>query len=198
MNVFYDPDNFPNVNKIVTNKKLIVDELNDNIEKDVFMGFRSDFYDTKTEKVQGSWTATQVFYNRTRKGKAVPPVWESREAKKTWLRTLKAAPDRYPKTYEILNQCPCVYWAGMSCIGGNSSISPHKHTYNTPTLILQICMEMGTGTGSCDLIAGGETMNWNHKYQVNIFDGRCEHELINTMDCSRYIFHVEFDPGYAI
>ena len=195
MKVFYDPVEFPAIGSIVDKKQLIVDELNQNLCKEDFMEFRSDFDEKGPGKVHGSWTAAHVFYNRDSKGKVSRPVWKSRKAKKIWTKTLRSAPGRYPITHDILNQCADVYWAGMSRIGPNSSISPHHHTYNMPTLILQICMEMGYGNGTCNLIAGGQTMNWNHKYQVNIFDGRSEHELINTMDCSRYIFHVEFDPS---
>jgi len=194
---FYDRNSFPFLKEIIENKKIIIDEICDNINDNELINFLSDFYDKGDEKLQGKWLTEQFYYNKKNKTKVNKTLWHSREDKKRWLKNLREGPQKYPKTCNFLENCKNIYWAGISMIGPNSHIKLHKHIYNSPTIIFQICIEPGIGDGECTLIADGKKLNWNEKGQVNIFDGRSTHELINTMNSSRYILHIEFDPqGY--
>ena len=192
---FYKANYYPFLRKIIRNKKIIIDEICSNINDDALVDFLADFYDEGGEKVNGKWLTSQFYYNKKNKTKINKPHLCSREAKYKWVKNLREGPKMFPETCKILEKCNNIYWAGISKIGPNSHIKPHKHSYANPTRIFQICIDPGSGEGECVLIADGKKLNWNYKYQINIFDGRSKHELINTMDSSRYILHIEFDPG---
>lgn len=196
MKRFYKPTDLDMIMPIIDNKYQMVDEISRAIVSgcvdDTLIQFQADIHN---HEGVGEWRAVQTYYNNTRNNKTNKQKWISREAKKQWISNLRQAPAMYPVMTETLQACPCVYWGGISKSGSNSHILPHKHTYKTPTLLLQICITPGVSdSDNCYLVVGGEKMFWRSKYQVNIFDGRYEHELVNKSSSSRYILHVEFNP----
>lgn len=196
MKMFYEPAELDMIKPIIDNKHQIIDEIYDTVATGYVdrttVQFQADIDD---HQGTGTWAATQVYYNNTKINNTNKQKWISRETKKQWIANLRRAPTVYPFMTKTLSSCPCVYWGGISTSGPSSHILPHKHTYKTPTLILQICIDPGEeGGDGCYLVVGGEKMFWRSKYQVNIFDGRHEHELVNVSSSSRYILHVEFNP----
>ena len=194
MRVFYEPTEFECLKPIVDNKDTIVEELNACRNEDMFFNFVADFKgDDVVENVVGSWIAAQIYYRKSGSHKIHAPNHANRrKVKKKWIKYLRLAPQLFPETHKILESVDQVYWSGMSKIQANSEIKPHRHKYRVPTLTFQICLTPPTGT--CTLTANGESIKWNEMGQMNIFDGRYEHDLINDSPDSRTIMHMEIDP----
>ena len=195
MKVFYDPHEFDFLSPIIENKDLIVHELNACRNEDMFFNFVADFKgDDVVENVVGSWIAAQIYYRKSGSHKIHSPNHANRRiVKKKWIKYLRLAPLLFPETHKILKSVDQIYWSGLSKIQADSKIKPHKHNYRVPTLTFQICLTPPTGT--CTLTANGQSIDWNHVGQMNIFDGRYEHELINDSPDSRTIMHMEIDPS---
>lgn len=97
----------------------------------------------------------------------------------------------FPKTMEMLNHVPNLYFSAFFKMSGKSTLKPHTH--NRRHLIFHLLMN-DLEEGICEVTVDGNTTVLKQEGDHLLFDYSYEHSTVNHAVNPRYNFVVDFNP----
>jgi len=215
MRSFYNPHDFKYLRPVINNVNTIVDEITANVDLTLFQNVKTEHVVSKkhhqlverlinnaskrSDKInpkKNKWTGFPIHFKSCRRAteglNTSCHFEDSRELSVSVTNTnIKTAPKIFPKTYNILKSVDKIYYSGLSFLGKGSSIKPHIHTFNNPTLTFHLCLT--THTSGCTLNVNNEHIEWKEPGQMAMFDSFFNHSVVNNSSTDRCILHLEVD-----
>lgn len=176
---------YPELNEIVENKAIIIEELKNIIDKNVWILYKNlheekiiskDYNNEEINKLDSSITKYYLNNNKSPEWKVIILIYNGN--------FIFNSKKMFPKTIEILQKIKYIRMAGISCLEGGGYIPPHndegfeRYKYHIPLIIPE----------KCGIKINNIEYNFDKEF---IFDDTYTHSVWNNSNKPRFVLIID-------